>query len=678
MDNLLSLDTETTGLNVRQDQVIGFSFDDGSGPTYIIHKYWNGEELIEETAFSKCVELLKSFKGRNLCGFNMSFDLRMIKNYFGVDLFDSLAVDVQILINNCNENISGRGLKDYAEMFLGVGAKAEQAELKAHLKSIGAGAKEFYKADKAILAKYGAQDAKITLDLAKMFLKQLYEQKLDKLFFEESMPVYREVMIPIMDRGIAIDLVKMRRALSEISADIKTLESIILQDIKPVLAQFEEWYLQKNYPLKSRGLVFNKMKEGLNLLDAQKAVAKEKGDDVFNLQSKNHLKFIFFNILKMKPISFTEHGAPQVDETFLDEAAKTLPWVNNLIIFNKLNKIKSTYIERILDAQEGGIFYPEYHLHRTVSGRMSGDFQQLPRPLEENENPLLVKYVNQIRDFFIARPGHILIDDDYDSLEPRVFAAVAGDEALTDIFKKGHDFYSTIAIMVEGLKDVSADKSAPNYLGKVNKNARQLAKAYSLGIAYGLDAYKLHKDLNISQKQAELLVSKYFKAFPKLAEWQKKTRELVLTTGQVQTRFGRVRRHPDIPAIYAKHGDCILNMLEVWKKYNHAPLVYAEAKKDYRKVREAVNNAYNHQIQGLAGHILNRAAIAKARKVKELGLQSYLIGAIHDELLVECVIDDKEQSAKVLQAAMESTTIIETPLRAIPSFGNSYLEAKGA
>jgi DNA polymerase-1 len=296
----------------------------------------------------------------------------------------------------------------------------------------------------------------------------------------------------------------------------------------------------------------------------------------------------------------------------------------------------------------------------------------------ENGHELLLKYNNRIRDFFIARPTFVFIDDDYNSLEPRVFSSVAGDEALTNIFKNNEDFYSKIAIMVEGLQNVSSDKSAPNYLGKVNKSARQTAKAYSLGIAYGLDSYKLHKDLNISKSEAESLIKGYFEAFPKLKQWQEDSKTNILVNGKVSTRFGRVRRQPEIPRIFAKHGNAILNALDLWKKYNETPGLYKQAKEDYAKVRHAINNAYNHQIQGLAAHILNRAAIAVAIEYKEKQLDAYIIGCIHDEIIVESSITDRDEAAAILKRCMEQTTIIETPLEAEPSFGQTLKEAKGA
>jgi len=674
---MLALDTETTGLSVRKDKVIGFSYSNGREHIYIEHLTWNGIELIESTPFKDCVDLLKSFSCCKLLTFNGAFDLQMIKNYFGVDLTDSLHLDAQLANHTCDENRSG-GLKDLSKWLLGANSGDEQTELKENLKSKGAGAKEYYKADSDIIAKYARKDAELTYKLSILFLREMESQNLSDLFFEEIMPLYKLVILPMISKGIRVDVELLKTSQSEMQLDMIQFHNSIISSIKPLLDKFYNWFFAKNYPLKSRGKVFSAMKSGLSLRQAQEFCAKkDSNEETFNILSKHHLKRLFFDIQNLTPLTTTDLGSPQVDDDFLESIEDDQTWVKDLRLYNKLTKIKSSYVDRILEEQEDGIFYPEYFLHRTVSGRMSSDFQQLPRPLEQS-HPLLMKYNNRIRDFFITRDGCIFIDDDYNSLEPRIFAAVAGDKALVDIFKSDEDFYSKIAIMVGGLTDVSASKSASNYLGKVNKAARQTAKAYSLGIAYGLDSYKLHKDLNISQGEAEKLIKGYFDAFPMLASWMQKTRETILTTGRISTRFGRVRRQQSIPNLYEKHGKAILNSLDLWKKYNESPLLYKNAKEDYKKVRHAINNAYNHQIQGLASHVLNRAAIAVAIEYKEKGLDAHIIACIHDEIIIECAIYDKEEAAAILKRCMETTTIIETPLEAEPSFGHTIKEAKGA
>jgi DNA polymerase I-like protein with 3'-5' exonuclease and polymerase domains len=168
------------------------------------------------------------------------------------------------------------------------------------------------------------------------------------------------------------------------------------------------------------------------------------GQEVFNINSKSHLKRLLVDILGEIPLSKTPTGQPQVNAEFLEHIGDKYSFTRSMVLLNKLNKIKSTYIERFLEEAEEGIFYPSYKMHGTTSGRLSGDFQQLSKQLEKG-HPMLLKYNNNIREYFISRPGQIFVDLDYNSLEPRVFASVAGDDTLKDIFKNDYDFYSTIA-----------------------------------------------------------------------------------------------------------------------------------------------------------------------------------------------------------------------------------------
>lgn len=653
---MIALDTETTGVNVRKDRVIGFSYYDGTEKKYIVHLKWDGEKLVEVVRKSECVKILESFS--DIIMHNAPFDILIIKNYFGVDLTDKVVADTMVMAHLYYENFMSYGLKQLGKNILGINPD-EQTELKQWLKDNKT--KDFYKVPHSILEKYAIQDVILTYNLYKFLLGKINFT----LFEEELMPTLLLVVIPMMDRGIKIDLEGIKKDQLEIQKDITTLEDEIQDEIDPLLVEFKDEFYNKNFPLKSRGTVRNLLNHTNDLRLAQRLAFGGKYE--FNLNSKDHLRYLFFDKLGYKPLSYTDGGKGQVDNTFLSQCEH--PVSKKLITYNKLIKIKSTYIDRFIEEQEDGTFYPKYFLTRTTSGRLSGDMQQLPRPLETDDK--IAQYTNKIRAYFISRLGYVFIDTDYNSLEPRVFCSVSGDENLKIIFKDNLDFYSHIAIMVEGLKDVSAKKDAENFLGKVNKSARQKAKAYSLGIAYGLNEYKLHMDLKISKEEATSLIRGYFNAFPKLKQWMTETRESILKKGEISTKFGRKKRALDIPTLYNKHGKAILNALELWKKYNADEpnkIKYNAAKKDYRTVHEAINNAYNHQIQGLAAHIMNRAAIQISKKIKPF--DAHIIAQVHDQLVVECPIEVKHEVAKIIEEAMEKTTVLEgVDLIAKPEFG---------
>jgi DNA polymerase-1 len=245
-----------------------------------------------------------------------------------------------------------------------------------------------------------------------------------------------------------------------------------------------------------------KVLEELEVARLSMSLWKEKNDgEYINIQSKKHLGEIVFNYMGIKAKSKTRKGQAQFDMTMLEELAKTYAWAENLRIYNKLLKIKSTYVDRFRDRNEDGRYYFYFKQNGTVSGRYGSDAQQLPKPLEEGEDaPIIMKYVNIVRAFLTAGKGRKVIDSDYESLEPHCFASVTGDKKLQEIFNNGYDFYSYVAIQTENLEGVSADKKADNYLKKLDPVKRNKAKAYSLGVAYGMEAYALKMTLGVDQK----------------------------------------------------------------------------------------------------------------------------------------------------------------------------------
>lgn len=209
---------------------------------------------------------------------------------------------------------------------------------------------------------------------------------------------------------------------------------------------------------------------------------KEENDGYYiKLSSKKQLAEIVFDHMGEKPLSHTAKGSPQFNDTFVESIKEKYKWSQDLYIFNRLNKIKSSYFDKLWEGREEDRYYFNFKQHGTVSGRYGSDAQQMPRPMEPGEDPdIVIKYSNEVRALMIPDDGWVFVDADYESLEPFTFAAVTGDEGLKDIFRKGHDFYSTIAIATEKLEGVSPDKKADNYLKKVNPVKRQTAKAYCL------------------------------------------------------------------------------------------------------------------------------------------------------------------------------------------------------
>lgn len=752
--DIISLDIETTGLNPRQNHVIGFSVSDGVDAFYFVHLRYNEttQELDKILPWLSCKQVMEKLAAKRLLGYNFSFDSRFIHHYFSVNVIDSLYADVMLLTHTCNENLMNYGLKAVSALVFGSDAASEQADLLADLKTKGASKGEMYKANFDILAKYALQDALLTHKLYQYWNPKLTADGLDDFFYkDEVMPLYKTVTIPMELRGIPVKVSYLQQSSEEINVNISRLIDEIQAAIAPNLSLFNEWYLNKDYPASAKNDSFVQMwakikpgqiqlddsqrtlrmkkweleytdtgklvlnaKQLTRLLDSpfkrfvqgfsdakphpefakqiQQALLAQDGIKYpFNIGSKDHLKRLFFTALKETPVSRTDKGSPQVDDEFLDIMAKKYEWCAKLRTFNKLVKIRGTYIEQYLESQENGIYYPSFFQHRTVSGRYSSPTQQLPRPMVEGaEAPEVVDFTNRIRHFFNAGDGHKLIGADYESLEPKVFAHVSTDKRLQDIFVRGDDFYSTIAIATEGLTEYSADKTAENYLGKVAKQIRQTAKAYSLGIPYGLTPYKLKYELNISESEASAKVNGYLAAYPDLTAWMKRSEALAMKDRQIRSEVGRIRRFPAIQELADMDG-FNLDSLELWKNcvigktwdsaegkyiYDLNNYKYTKLKEARSTVKNYLNNAKNFQIQSLAASIVNRAAIAMAKQFTACNTPAYICMQIHDELVIRCDEAYVSEVSAVVQHCMEETYKITVPLTAQPQVGYAYGETK--
>jgi DNA polymerase-1 len=403
---------------------------------------------------------------------------------------------------------------------------------------------------------------------------------------------------------------------------------------------------------------------------------KESNDgDYINIQSKKHLGEIVFKYMGIKPKvsgADTKSGRDKFDMSMVEELSKTYAWAENLRIYNKLLKIKSTYVDRFRDRNEDGRYYFYFKQNGTVSGRYGSDAQQLPKPLEEGEDaPIIMKYVNIVRAFLTAGNGRKVIDADYESLEPHCFASVTGDENLREIFRKGWDFYSTVAIQTENLEGVSADKKADNYLKKLDPIKRNKAKAYSLGIAYGMEAYALKMTLGVDQKEAERLIKGYLDGFPQLAEWRERSREEVKAYGRITNYVGRIRHLPRVKQYYEKFD----NKLMDWRFRKQLEGTYGKEKviKAYRDFRNGLNNCLNFQLQSLAAAVVNRAALVINRKAKELGIDACVQAQVHDQLIINCDKKDVDMFAPIVQEIMETTTILPgVTLKAPPEISDNW------
>lgn len=727
--DLVAFDSETDGLNVRKNKTIGYSFSTEVGNGFYIPLWeFDGKDLFKlENLYCK-KKLLKALSTKKLIMHNGAFDTKIIFNDLDVDLLSSLYADTQLMRHTLQEE-GPFALKDIAvELQAEIGidsdevANQEQLELEQNVKAKGGSwtkdNKEMFKADLPILAKYACADTDLTLRLYHYFQKKLEQEGLLDFFYkDEVMPLYTLVTIPMEFEGVHLDLPTLEVLNTNIGDEIEKTKQYVVDEIlksqygadlielllrdyevsnKGSFAQALCAELHLPLPINEKGK-YSLTKKSINTLpdnsiktflleDASEAwlgeeliknikmrMLKEDEPMIINISSKQQLGKLAFEVMGLQPLSKTEKGSPQFNEAFLDTIKE--PWAQELRVYNKLSKIKGSYYERFLKQQEDGIFYPTFKQFGTTSGRYGSDMQQLSRPVEEDsDDPRVVKYINSLRKLFIPKKDHVYIDDDYESLEPRTFADDASDQALIDIFELGEDFYSKVAIQAENLKNVSADKKHPNFLKNKFPEVRQNAKAYSLGIRYGMKAGKLSMSLGISLEEAQEIIDGYFKAFPNLKIKMDQYLLEAKTKGRVTSKYGRVRHLPRVKAIYEKYGDDIADYKKLYpmaKKFYKSVDDLKQLRKEYNN---SLNNALNFPIQAAAASIVNRAMIAMTRKFRALGLEAWVSLQIHDQVVVTCLKSQTDTIKAIVQDCMENTNKLAMKLIAKPEVASNLAD----
>lgn len=730
---IVSYDTETTGLNVRKDKVIGFSVSciEGSGwylPLYI----WNKEiqELVPQSwEQSVAKDILSRLSLKKLIMHNASFDIRVTANNLGVSLISALHADTQLMKHTLAEE-GPFALKENAIIYakeIGLdsqdAANQEQLDLEENVKANGGkwlkSNKEMYKANLEVLYKYAIADTDITLRLFNYFETQLIEQNLYEFFYEEEvMPLYKLVTIKMEHRGVHLDMLKLEKYLKEIQQELNKTEELVVNALMETneAKKFIRNLLDEQFPIKPSGKLAQKFCEKLNLplpklasgkyqinkntvkhlanigeefgkaywfltegkvanhhstfwdnLQMELLVSEQKHP--INIGSKDQLGTIVFEYMKIEPLTKTPSGKGQFNEDFVEHLAEKygFAWAKELRVFNKLTKIKSSYYDRFMEQQEDGIYYPSFKQHATTSGRYGSDLQQLSRPMEDgSDDERIIYFTNTLRTLVVPKTGYAFIDDDYESLEPRVFADDAGDQALIDIFLKNEDFYSKVGIGAEKLEGVSADKKAPNFLKNVNPTARQNAKSYALGIRYGMKDVKLSYTLNISKEEAQAIIDNYFDSFPGLKEAMDSYLLEVKKNGTVTSKFGRVRHLPRAREIYRRFGDNVLDFKALPKLSFKHKLPMDELKLIRKEYNNLLNNALNFPIQSAAASLVNRAAIAMSKEFLANSLDAWVSLQIHDQLVISCSKNYIDKVKEIVQDCMENTNKLAMPLIAKP------------
>jgi len=429
--------------------------------------------------------------------------------------------------------------------------------------------------------KYAAEDSDMTWRLKGKLQPQLKDSTL-KLYKEIELPLL-EVLAEIELNGIYVD----RKHLTELSSKID----------KELLCLEKDIYL----------------------------LASED----FNINSPKQLAVILFEKLKLPVVKKTKTGY-STDVSVLELLAVEHKLPKQVLSFRQLTKLKTTYV----DALPREIFINTGRVHTsfnqtvTATGRLSSSNPNL------QNIPIRSDMGREIRKAFTAEGGNILLSADYSQIELRILAHLSQDKALKNAFDKGEDVHARTAADIFG-----------SSLDQVDENSRRIAKAVNFGIIYGLSAFGLSRQLNISRNDAKNFIGQYFSLYSNVKEFMNNTVAEARECGYTLTMFNRRRYLPDL-------------------------------KSDNRQVRESAERmAINSPIQGSAADLIKVAMIRLSRKLKKLKLNSKMILQVHDELVFECPVSEKKEIESLVRKEMEGASTLSVPLVVDIGWGKNWHEA---
>lgn len=358
------------------------------------------------------------------------------------------------------------------------------------------------------------------------------------------------------------------------------------------------------------------------------ALAAEICDEAgveFNINSPKQLGEVLFERLSLPYGKKTKTGY-STNADILEKLAPDYKIVRDVLEYRKLTKLYSTYVVGLLKvADENGRIHTQFKQTGTATGRLSSaepNLQNIPIRTDEGR---------ELRKYFIAAPGRVLIDADYSQIELRLLAHISGDAAMISAFTHGADIHTSTAAAVFGV--------APE---DVTPELRKRAKAVNFGIVYGIGDFSLAGDLGIPVKQARAYIQSYLASYPDVAAYLKDIVAEAHAKGYVTTLFGRRRYIPEISGHNAMQ----------------------------RKFGERV--AMNSPIQGSAADIVKIAMLGVSRRLAAEELDAKLILQVHDELIVEASKKDADRAAAILREEMEGAVKLSVPLTVDLSIGERW------
>jgi len=432
---------------------------------------------------------------------------------------------------------------------------------------------------------YAVEDADITLQLKEHFEKELGDANTQKLFDDIEIPLLR-VLADMELEGINLDESFLNSLSEELDSEIKTLEANIY---------------------------------------------KEAGEE-FNIASPKQLGDILFDKLKLvdKPKK-TKTGQYATSEDILSYLAKDHDIIQHILEFRGLSKLKSTYVDALPNQVEPttGRVHTDYMQTVAATGRLASNNPNL------QNIPIRTERGRQVRKAFIPRDeNYTLLAADYSQIELRIIAALSEEETMINAFKNGEDIHASTASKVFNVP-----------LNAVTREQRSNAKTVNFGIIYGVSAFGLSNQTDLSRSEAKELIDTYYATYPKLRNFISEQVDFARDNGYVQTVLGRRRYLKDI---------------------NSRNAVVRGA---------AERNAVNAPIQGSAADIIKIAMINIHKKLEEGNYKTKMLLQVHDELVFDVYKPELESIKTLVKTEMENAYKLEVPLDVDLDIGDNWLEA---
>ena len=472
----ICFDTETTGIDPNEAELVGLSFCFTKAEAYYINC------PADKTA---CTQLLNSFKplfsntSITWIGQNIKYDMLILK-WYGIELqgniFDTMLAHYVI------EPEGKRGMDALSAKYL----HYQPVSITELIGKKGKGQGNMRDIELEKIKEYAAEDADITLQLKNIFLPQIKQADVEKVFYQVEIPLVK-VLTDMEFEGIRID-----------ENFLKDYSGVLQTDAKV----FEE------------------------------AVYEQAGVR-FNLASPKQLGEVLFEKMKLDPkAKKTKTGQYATGEDVLAKLANQHKICNDILSFRELTKLKNTYVDALpaLINSKTGRVHTSYAQAVAVTGRLSSTNPNL------QNIPVRTERGREIRKAFIPRDeNHVLVSADYSQIELRIVAAISADENMCAAFKTGKDIHTATAAKVFNVPEE-----------EVTKEMRYKAKSVNFGIIYGQGAFGLADNLGISRTEAKEIIDNYKKQFSNIQKYMDDTINFAKESGYVQTLMGRKRWLNDI------------------------------------------------------------------------------------------------------------------------------------